>query len=1023
MDEFELQSESIQRSERTLESKPQRHDAKSKTNLEASFILPKHSLKCSKSASEKFDEFFSQKLAKNHPTNPGLFQTGSDYETRKNMEYSDRMSIQSLYPLGRTGIEPMEGDLFRTDPDSNNKSRQTYKFTFGKIKTWNKEYNEREQSTPVSVSLTTAGDSSSVQLFSSYPNPSILSLPQPRNNPIYFGSNLKQKNTTVEYNFQACPGSLLLPFYEKSKDRVIKVIPHEMAILLVLASQFSKLDKTVFCFNCQKSSFFKNECNQIKIIEELKMTEFMSRVRRTNLAEYDPKAEDLPEIQLTSAASRSVSFLLNRNCSHRNYRRAFEKCNDIITKLNKSSEYLNVFQFKKCKRGRSENFDRKLIFDIGSQLSMNNNYDFIKYTAEQPGRGPKPHTKWGTSVERPRRGTGRRGGFSQSLLHWFVAKQSDRLQMQMRMKQYKNSEMFKMFFTNSFVHKKKSSNVIFIDCRFEYEFNGGHVPGAINISDSRVFQKLFFNDYSKNKKSLLRFIKKYKNTRIEEETADHILANYKRHLEKKSRKNSALVPNETSLHERLRADPKRRGLAANQLENFRKKTRRNTKDNVRVFQNQRTKVKNGLSSKITTKIRSSKRDTKKAKKFEKLLSHKKIKRKTKKKVQKKCSGDKSRLYHHRFSSDIILIFYCEFSSKRGPKMYSLCREFDREMNKFRYPELTYPNIYLMNGGYQCFHENFKYFCTRPAKASLDQPRKTSFEKKFESIYFDEPANWQKSKGTSRCNEPLSASIRFPKQRQAESTPEKFAKARTSKTKIKERNLKMSGLKKGAGQAALDEKTCFESEKCLLTNSLMKSQKTKTKRKMLNKKHKKKKAVKKVKKANKEKKQDKKIRFKKEAKQSFVSFRRKLRNLKCKKNQSEFRKCEKKIRKNKNIVRQKKKQKFDKKNVSKKAKMAKSIIKFKESILQSTEKKKLQRDAEKKRFEKSINEEGILYFKTMQTSGKSENLDSLSGDLYQRMDDSMCSDDYIQAKRHSKNTWSNPNHPFQILNNSRSLSVI
>ncbi|XP_061179615.1 M-phase inducer phosphatase-like [Saccostrea echinata] len=58
----------------------------------------------------------------------------------------------------------------------------------------------------------------------------------------------------------------------------------------------------------------------------------------------------------------------------------------------------------------------------------------------------------------------------------------------------------------------------------------------------------------------------------------------------------------------------------------------------------------------------------------------------------------------------ILIFYCEFSSERGPKMYRNVRKADRAMNQDQYPKLNFPEMYLMHNGYKCFFENQKRFC-------------------------------------------------------------------------------------------------------------------------------------------------------------------------------------------------------------------------------------------------------------------------------------------------------------------------
>jgi rhodanese-related sulfurtransferase len=50
----------------------------------------------------------------------------------------------------------------------------------------------------------------------------------------------------------------------------------------------------------------------------------------------------------------------------------------------------------------------------------------------------------------------------------------------------------------------------------------------------------------------------------------------------------------------------------------------------------------------------------------------------------------------------VLIFHCEFSSERGPKMYRFLRSQDRVMNKDNYPQLHFPEVYLLDGGYKAF---------------------------------------------------------------------------------------------------------------------------------------------------------------------------------------------------------------------------------------------------------------------------------------------------------------------------------
>ncbi|XP_053406604.1 M-phase inducer phosphatase 3-like [Mercenaria mercenaria] len=58
----------------------------------------------------------------------------------------------------------------------------------------------------------------------------------------------------------------------------------------------------------------------------------------------------------------------------------------------------------------------------------------------------------------------------------------------------------------------------------------------------------------------------------------------------------------------------------------------------------------------------------------------------------------------------VIIFHCEFSSERGPKMYRHLRSEDRAMNKDQYPRLNFPEIYLLEGGYKAFFYKFMEQC-------------------------------------------------------------------------------------------------------------------------------------------------------------------------------------------------------------------------------------------------------------------------------------------------------------------------
>ena len=58
----------------------------------------------------------------------------------------------------------------------------------------------------------------------------------------------------------------------------------------------------------------------------------------------------------------------------------------------------------------------------------------------------------------------------------------------------------------------------------------------------------------------------------------------------------------------------------------------------------------------------------------------------------------------------VLIFHCEFSSERAPKLLRHLRNKDRDINRNHYPRLMHPELYLLEGGYKAFYAQYKQYC-------------------------------------------------------------------------------------------------------------------------------------------------------------------------------------------------------------------------------------------------------------------------------------------------------------------------
>lgn len=64
---------------------------------------------------------------------------------------------------------------------------------------------------------------------------------------------------------------------------------------------------------------------------------------------------------------------------------------------------------------------------------------------------------------------------------------------------------------------------------------------------------------------------------------------------------------------------------------------------------------------------------------------------------------------HAPPTNTLLIFHCEYSVHRAPLTANFIRSHDRAVNAVNYPKLTYPEIYILDGGYS------QFFSQHPAK--------------------------------------------------------------------------------------------------------------------------------------------------------------------------------------------------------------------------------------------------------------------------------------------------------------------
>ena len=70
----------------------------------------------------------------------------------------------------------------------------------------------------------------------------------------------------------------------------------------------------------------------------------------------------------------------------------------------------------------------------------------------------------------------------------------------------------------------------------------------------------------------------------------------------------------------------------------------------------------------------------------------------------------SKLFAENPSQRILLVFHCEYSAHRAPTMAKFIRHKDRAVNAHQYPTLTYPDVYILDGGYSAFFKDHRIRC-------------------------------------------------------------------------------------------------------------------------------------------------------------------------------------------------------------------------------------------------------------------------------------------------------------------------
>jgi M-phase inducer tyrosine phosphatase len=118
----------------------------------------------------------------------------------------------------------------------------------------------------------------------------------------------------------------------------------------------------------------------------------------------------------------------------------------------------------------------------------------------------------------------------------------------------------------------------------------------------------------------------------------------------------------------------------------------------------------------------------------------------------------------------VVIFHCEFSHNRGPKMAMQFRDYDRSVNKVSYPALYYPQTFILDGGYRDFYEHYPELCDGQYVPMLEETHRRNGDlSRCTSDYQEVVSSFDKILHPS-ANRGLHTHLMSPKQRRLCQSP-------------------------------------------------------------------------------------------------------------------------------------------------------------------------------------------------------------------------------------------------------------
>lgn len=323
---------------------------------------------------------------------------------------------------------------------------------------------------------------------------------------------IKKKQEKKQQRPELPRADVLLPHIKTEKSGILQIIDSP-ALVLVLASQRlfgvvrNRLDS--ICAHCLRkppnpkslccqdnqfavffNGFFRKYLQNFLIVNELVKSE-LSQL----LFDFDPDFVDIFELLFNGSCQSE--FLLEK------IREINSSCFQHLSMPSFNLEEMKMIEYHRTQAMRRQTAPIKFIPEIfiNQMIISKTKHDPLLRLAL-------------------------RDNLFREILYWYVGHLMRKLNAISHTKPIQSV----YFFESILLDKFRNSEIWLIDCRYQYEFEGGHIRGAFNINDPKVIKMLFFENNWAKDAEFVEHLERFRDQHIDRNKAAGILFEYGRAL-------------------------------------------------------------------------------------------------------------------------------------------------------------------------------------------------------------------------------------------------------------------------------------------------------------------------------------------------------------------------------------------------------------------------------------------------------------------------------------------------------------